>query len=58
MTKSEHLQFLALITPTVLLLVLAAASLADLNIELIFQRPAPSLQAAQAVHDAGHEIAY
>ena len=58
MTKSEHLQFLALMIPTVLLLALAAASLADLDVEPIIQRPALSLQAAQAVDDAGHETPY
>lgn len=58
MTKLEHLQFLALMIPTVLLLALAAVSLADPNIELIIQQPAIYLQAAQAVDDAGHETAY
>ena len=58
MTKLEHLQFLALMIPTVLLLALAAASLADPDIELIIQQPAIYLQAAQAVDDAGHETAY
>ena len=58
MTKLEHLQFLALMIPTVLLLTLAAVSLADPDIELIIQQPAIYLQAAQAVDDAGHETAY
>ena len=58
MTKLEHLQFLALMIPTVLLLALAAASLADPDIELIIQKPAIYLQAAQAVDDAAHETAY
>jgi hypothetical protein len=58
MTKSEHLQFLALITPTVLLLALAVVSLADLDIDLITQPPGIHLQAAQAVDDAGRETAY
>lgn len=58
MTKLEHLQFLALMIPTVLLLALAAVSLADPNIELIIQQPAIYLQAARAVDDAGHETAY
>jgi hypothetical protein len=58
MTKSEHLQFLALMTPMVLLLALAAVSLADLDIEFILQQPAIYLQAVQAADDAGHETAY
>lgn len=58
MTKSEHLQFLALITPTVLLLALAVVSLADLDIDLITQPPGIHLQAPQAVDDAGRETAY
>ncbi|HEX6296846.1 MAG TPA: hypothetical protein VFZ74_09725 [Burkholderiales bacterium] len=58
MTKLEHLQFLALTIPTVLLLALAAVSLADPDIEFIIQQPAIHLQAAQAVDDAGHETAY
>lgn len=58
MTKSEHLQFLALMIPTVLLLVLAAVSLADPDIEPVIQQPAIYVPAAQAVDDAGHETAY
>ena len=58
MTKSEHLQFLALMLPTVLLLVLAVVSLADPDIEPVIQQPAIYATAAQAVDDAGHETAY
>jgi len=56
MTKSEHLQFLVLMLPTVMLLVLAVVSLADPDIEPIIQQPAIYVQ--QAVDDAGHETAY
>ena len=58
MTKSEHLPFLLLMTPTVLLLALAVVSLADLDIDLITRPPGNYLQAAQAVDDAGRETAY
>lgn len=59
MTKSEHLQFLALMLPTVLLLVLAAVSLADLGVEGIEHQPVIYYVPAQAaVDDAGHETAY
>jgi hypothetical protein len=57
MTKSEHLQFLALMIPTVLLLVLAAVSLADPDIESVIQQPA-IYAPAEPVDDAGHETAY
>jgi len=58
MTKSEHLQFLALMLPTVLLLVLAVVSLADPDPDTdpVMQQPAIYVQ--QAVDDAGHETAY
>ena len=58
MTKSEHLQFLALMLPTVLLLVLAVVSLADPDVEPIIQQPAIYTPAAEAVDDAGHQTAY
>lgn len=57
MTKSEHLQFLALMIPTVLLLVLAVVSLAEPDVEPIVHQPAIHVQ-AQDVDDAGHETAY
>jgi len=59
MTKSEHLQFLALMMPTVLLLVLAAVSLAAPDVEAIAHQPAVYLPSApQPVDDAGRETAY
>lgn len=58
MTKSEHLQFLALMIPTVLVLVLAAVSLADPAIEVLLD-PSPAAVTAPAdVDDAGRETAY
>jgi len=59
MNASEHLQFLALMTPTLVVLVLAAVSLADPDIEVLRLQPvvqAPAVPAA--VDDAGHETAY
>jgi hypothetical protein len=57
MTKSEHLQFLALMIPTVLLLVLAAVSLAAPDTDFLLE-PAIHLPVQAAVDDAGHETAY
>jgi len=56
MTKSEHLQFLALMLPTVLLLVLAAVSLAQPDPAALIDQP--TLPVYSAVDDAGHETAY
>lgn len=61
MTKSEHLQFLALMIPTVLLLVLAAVSLAEPDVEPLVQQPPTyyvHVPAPQGVDDPGHETAY
>jgi len=58
MTTSEHLQFLALMLPTVLLLVLAAVSLAEPDVEPLVYQAAIYIPAAEAVDDAGHETAY
>jgi hypothetical protein len=57
MTKTEHLQFLALMIPTVLVLVLAAVSLADPAIEVLLD-PGTAVAAPVNVDDAGHETAY
>lgn len=60
MTTSEHLQFLALMIPTVVLLVLAAVSLAEPDAVPIVHQPAIEVPAGPppAVDDAGHETAY
>jgi hypothetical protein len=59
MTKTEHLQFLALMIPTVLVLVLAAVSLADPAIDVLLDpTPAAAVTAPADVDDAGHETAY
>lgn len=59
MTKTEHLQFLALMIPTVLVLVLAVVSLADPAIEVLLDpRPAVAVTAPADVDDAGDETAY
>ena len=47
-----HVQFLALMLPTVLLLVLAAVSLADLDAHGAAHHPAIFLQAAPGAVDA------
>ena len=57
MTKSVHLQFLALMLPTVVMLVLAAVSLAAPDIDVLLE-PAVYLPVQAAVDDAGHETAY
>jgi hypothetical protein len=57
MTKSEHLQFLALMLPTVVLLVLAAVSLAAPDTDVLLE-PAIYLPVQAAVDDSGHETAY
>jgi len=59
MNASEHLQFLALMMPTLVVLALAAVSLADLDIEVLRPQPAVhALAAPAAMDDAGHETAY
>jgi len=58
MTTFQHLQFLALMIPTVLLLVLAAVSLAEPDVEAAVYQPAIYIPAADAVDAAGHETAY
>ena len=58
MTKSEHLLFLALMIPTVLLLALAAVSLAIPDPDFAANPPAIQLPPQAAVDDAGHETAY
>lgn len=59
MTISQHLQFLALMLPTVVLLVLATVSLADPALELLAAPPPVSVPAyPHAMDDAGHEAAY
>jgi hypothetical protein len=58
MTKTEHLQFLALMVPTVLVLILAAVSLADPAFELLDPGHAVAASAPATVDDAGHETAY
>lgn len=50
MTKTEHLQFLALMLPTVVVLILAVVSLAEPDFS--------ALAAPPAVDEAGHETAY
>ena len=57
MTKSEHLQFLALMIPTVLVLVLAAVSLAQPDPGVLAEPPL-QLPLQAGVDDAGHETAY
>ena len=57
MTKSAHLQFLALMLPTVLVLVLAAVSLANPDPGILLE-PSIQLPVQAAVDDPGHETAY
>ena len=58
MTKTEHLQFLALMIPTVLVLILAAVSLADPAIEVLLDPSPVAITAPAGVDDAGQETAY
>ena len=59
MAKSEHLQFMALMLPTLLVVALAAVSLADPDAEPIAHQPAIEVTIPHASVDGqGRETAY
>lgn len=58
MTILQHLQFLALMLPTVVLLTLATISLAEPDFEFLCARPAALAAVPHAMDDAGYETAY